>query len=64
MNATQFVRQQVAEARGLTDAAMAGLTDEQFNDRRPAAWRRVRITLAGRQAAVCCFHVGGFMRSD
>ena len=31
MNATQFVRQQVAEARGLTDAAMAGLTDEQFN---------------------------------
>jgi hypothetical protein len=26
MNATQFVRQQVAEARGLTDAAMAGLT--------------------------------------
>ena len=31
MNATQFVRQQVAEARGLTDAAMAGLTDDQFN---------------------------------
>ena len=31
MNAAQYVHQQVAEARGLTDAAMAGLTDEQFN---------------------------------
>lgn len=31
MNATQFIRQQVAQAHGLTDAAMAGVTDEQFN---------------------------------
>ena len=31
MNATQFVRQQVAEARSLNEAAMAGLTDAQFN---------------------------------
>jgi uncharacterized damage-inducible protein DinB len=31
MNAPQFVREQVAEARGLSDAAMAGVTDEQFN---------------------------------
>ncbi len=31
MNATQFVHQQVAEARGLIDAATAGLTDEHFN---------------------------------
>jgi hypothetical protein len=31
MNAPQFVREQVTEARGLNDAAMAGVTDEQFN---------------------------------
>jgi hypothetical protein len=31
MNATQFVHKQVAEARSLNDAAMAGVTDEQFN---------------------------------
>ena len=31
MNATQFVHLQVAEARGLNNAAMAGVTDEQFN---------------------------------
>lgn len=31
MNATQFVHQQVAEAHRLTDAAIAGVTDEQFN---------------------------------
>ena len=31
MNAAQYVHQQVAEARGLSDAAMAGVTDEQFN---------------------------------
>jgi hypothetical protein len=28
MNATQFVRQQVAEARSLKDAAMAGVTSD------------------------------------
>jgi hypothetical protein len=31
VNATQFVRLQVAEARSLSDAAMAGVEDEQFN---------------------------------
>lgn len=31
MNATQFVRLQVAETHRLTDAAMTGVTDEQFN---------------------------------
>jgi DinB superfamily len=31
VNATQFVHQQIAEARSLSDAAMAGVTDEQFN---------------------------------
>jgi hypothetical protein len=31
MNATQFVRQQVAEIHRLSDAAMTGLTDEPFN---------------------------------
>jgi uncharacterized damage-inducible protein DinB len=31
MNAAQFVRLQVAEAHRSTDAAMAGVTDEQFN---------------------------------
>lgn len=31
MNASQFVLQQVAEAHGLNDAALAGVTDEQFN---------------------------------
>ena len=31
MNATQFVHEQVAEARSLKDAAIAGVTDEQFN---------------------------------
>ena len=31
MNVTQFVQQQVAEAHSLNDAAMAGITDQQFN---------------------------------
>ena len=31
MNATQFIRQQVAEAEGLSNAAMTDVTDEQFN---------------------------------
>jgi hypothetical protein len=31
MDAAEFVRQQVAESRSLSDAAMSDLTDEQFN---------------------------------
>ncbi len=31
MNAAQFVRQQFAETRMLSDGAIAGVTDEQFN---------------------------------
>jgi hypothetical protein len=31
MNATRFVQQQVAEAHSLNDAAMAGVTADQFN---------------------------------
>jgi len=45
MNATQFIRQQVAEAGGLSDAAMAGVTDEQFNWLPPGTINPIKSTL-------------------
>ena len=45
MNATQFIRQQVAEAHGLNDAAMAGVTDEQFNWLPPGTINPIKSTL-------------------
>ncbi len=45
MNATQFVHQQVAEARGLSDAAMAGVTDEQFNWLPPGTMNPIKSVL-------------------
>ena len=45
MNATQFVRQQVAEAEGLSDAATAGVTDEQFNWLPPGTMNPIKSTL-------------------
>ena len=45
MNATQYVHQQVAEARGLNDAAMAGVTDEQFNWLPPGTMNPIKSTL-------------------
>ena len=45
MNATQFVHQQVAEARGLNDAAIAGVTDEQFNWLPPGTMNPIKSIL-------------------
>jgi len=45
MNATQFIRQQVAEAEGLSDATMAGVTDEQFNWLPPGTMNPIKSTL-------------------
>jgi uncharacterized damage-inducible protein DinB len=45
MNATQFIRQQVAETEGLSDAAMAGVTDEQFNWLPPGTMNPIKSTL-------------------
>jgi hypothetical protein len=45
MNATQYVRQQVAEARGLCDAAMAGVADEQFNWLPPGTMNPIKSVL-------------------
>lgn len=45
MNATEFVRQQAAETEGLTNAAMAGVTDEQFNWLPPPTMNPIKSTL-------------------
>jgi uncharacterized damage-inducible protein DinB len=45
MNAAQFIRQQVAEVRGLNNAALAGLTDEQFNWLPPGTINPIKSTL-------------------
>jgi hypothetical protein len=45
MNATQFVRQQVAEAEGLRNAAMTGVTDEHFNWLPPDTMNPIKSTL-------------------
>jgi uncharacterized damage-inducible protein DinB len=45
VNATQFVQQQVAEARGLHEAAIAGITDEQFNWLPPGTMNPIKSVL-------------------
>jgi hypothetical protein len=51
MNASEYVRQQVDEARRLKDAAMAGVTDEQFNWQPPGTLHPIKAaflhTIAG-----------------
>ncbi len=44
MNATQFVRDQVAEAHSLNDAAMAGVADEHFNWLPPGTINPIKST--------------------
>lgn len=45
MNASEFVRQQVAETLGLCDAAMAGVTDGQFNWSPPGTINPIKSVL-------------------
>jgi hypothetical protein len=45
MDAVRFARQQVAEAYGLSDAAIAGVTDEQFNWSPPGSIHPVKSAL-------------------
>jgi uncharacterized damage-inducible protein DinB len=45
MNAAQFISRQVAEMEGLSNAAMAGVTDEQFNWLPPATMNPIKSTL-------------------
>jgi len=44
MNATQFIRQQVEEAEGLSNAAVTGVTDEQFNWLPPGTMNPIKST--------------------
>ena len=44
MNVAQFVHQQVAEAHSLNDAAVAGVTDEQFNWLPPGTMNPIKST--------------------